>query len=65
MSAPTLAVSEEGEECPKCGSFDAGMTWYPAMWKAADASQWPEHVDIKCQRCGFSWSRLPMDAHVK
>lgn len=49
--------------CVKCGAKNPTMKYLPAI-KGVDglAGPLPERISLKCFRCGFTWTRLPLDA---
>lgn len=38
-------------ECPKCGDCDARCKWDGVF----------DRIDLTCDRCGYTWSRQPLD----
>ncbi len=42
--------------CVKCGSYDPNMIYQP------ETPANPEHLELICACCGFSWKCAPLDA---
>ena len=48
--------------CPKCGSGQVDVKWFPKGDTPRHISQpLTEHLRVTCGRCGYAWSELPLD----
>ena len=55
------AFSEEAA-CPKCRSSLLERTWVPERYANIPGETIPEHLNIECLDCGYSWSQKCADA---
>ena len=60
LSATYPPYSGRHVECCKCGHCDASSTWEAET--EIGEYRWPERLDRRCTRCGYTWLEAPLDA---
>ena len=63
-----LSLFNEDADCPKCGSNDLGLKWFPSAERRSLKNGFSpdprEHLRSECNSCGYEWSEATLDSVV-